>query len=211
MISNGVKNSYALLGLSFLIVFGGAYILLSQKVLAPSEEVLEDNVDESMAMALTSSAFGDGELIPSKYTCDGENISPPLSIEGVPEGTESLVLVMDDSDIPEEIKQSRGIEKFDHWAVYNLSADTTELPENLIGVPAGLGAWGKNSSGKSVYTGPCPPSEYEPTEHRYIFRLYALSGQLNFIQEPTLDEIEKAAQKLMLEQTELLGRYDRTK
>jgi len=208
MISNGVKNAYALLGLSFLIVFGGAYILLSQKAEAPTPDdaFIEDNQSETMALTLTSSVFEPGETIPSKYTCDGDNVNPPLSISGVPEGTKSLVLVMDDPDIPEEVKAARGIEKFDHWAVYNVAADTAEIPENVALASAAL-----NGRGEEAYTGPCPPPQYEPTEHRYIFRLYAVSGQRNFISTPTLDEVEQAAEGMMLEKAELIGRYERPK
>jgi Raf kinase inhibitor-like YbhB/YbcL family protein len=202
-----MRNAYALLGICFIIVFGGAYVLFHQAAEAPTTDALptaNQETEEQTMLTLTSSAFSHNDLIPSQYTCDGENMNPPLSISGVPEGTESLVLVMDDPDIPEEIKAARGIEKFNHWAVYNLPIDTKEIPSSAI-----VGAAGMNSRGESTYTGPCPPTEYEPTEHRYVFRLYALSGTLNFIKTPTLDEIEAAAEGMMLEKAELIGRYSR--
>jgi Raf kinase inhibitor-like YbhB/YbcL family protein len=153
-----------------------------------------------MALSISSPAFEEGGKIPSKYTCDADNVSPEIRIEGVPEGTVSFVLVMDDPDIPDTVKQARGIEKFDHWAVYNIGADTTVLAE---GKSVGTGA--VNSTGKTSYTGPCPPDR----EHRYFFRLYALSGTLNFIQAPTLDELETAARGMMIESATLMGRYER--
>ena len=194
-----MRNAYALLGLAFLIVFGGAYLLFD-KAYAPSL-----NDERNMSLTLTSSAFKAGETIPSEYTCDAGNINPPLTISGVPEGTQSLVLVMDDPDIPQAVKDARGIEKFDHWAVYNLPADTTEIEAG-----AAFGSAGQNGRGEPTYTGPCPPPEYDPTEHRYIFRLYALPGSLNFIQTPTLDEIEEAAKGSAIESAELIGVYDRS-
>lgn len=204
-----MKNAYALLGLSFLIVFGAAYFLWSQRAVAPSTTDLPLEATKetaTMTLTLTSPVFKNGETIPAKYTCDGENINPPLTIDGVPDGTESLVLVMDDPDIPEQVKTSRGIEKYDHWVVYNLPPDTKAIDEGFS-----LGSMGNNSSGNAAYTGPCPPPQYEPTTHRYVFRLYALSGQLNFFVAPTLDELESAAKAEALAHAELIGVYDRTK
>ncbi len=185
-----------------IIVFVGVYVS-SREVEAPIF-LVDDNQNKSMSFSLTSPVFQTNEFIPSVYTCDGSNISPPLTISGAPSETKSFVMVMDDPDIPNEIKESRGIEKFNHWAVYNLPPDTTEIPEG-----SGLGMKGINGRGEANYTGPCPPTEFEPTTHRYVFRLYALSGSLNFDTAPTLDEVEVAAQAQMLEKTELIGRYSR--
>lgn len=204
-----MRNAYALLGLSFIIVFGSAYILFKQSVEVPTTmTAVEDPLieTENMSLILTSPAFSDGEMIPEKYTCDGENVNPPLEISNVPADTKVLVLVMDDPDIPQAIKDARGIEEFDHWAVYNLPADTT-----IIEPETRLGTNGLNSLGAAAYTGPCPPTEYEPTTHRYIFRLYALSKQLNFTVEPTLDEVEVAAESVVLEKAVLTGLYSRLK
>ena len=198
-----MRNAYVLLGISFIIVFGGAYILFHQAAEAPTTETLITPSIKTM-LTLTSPAFLHNELIPLKYSCDGENVNPSLLISNVPEGTQSLVLVMDDSDIPQELKEVHGIEKFNHWSIYNLAPDTSEIAEGEV-----LGAVGENSRGDQAYTGPCPPTEYEPTEHRYIFRLYALSGTLSFMKEPTLDEVEGAAKGMMIEKTELMGRYSR--
>lgn len=200
-----MRNAYALLGLAFLIVFGAAYVLLDRAE-APSgqDQPLSDSQNQSMSLSLTSPEFANNAFIPEQYTCDGENVNPPLSIKNIPEGTESLVLVMDDPDIPKEIKESRGIDSFDHWVVYNIPPET-----NSIAVNEQIGTAGQNSSGQLGYAGPCPPPQYEPKEHRYIFRLYALSGQLNFIKSPSLFEVEEAAKSMMLEKAELVGRYSR--
>lgn len=201
-----MKNAYTLLGLLFVLVFGGAYVLF-ERTHAPAvkdELVITNDNEKNMSFTLTTPAFENGGLIPSKFTCDGLNINPELHISKVPEGTQSLVLVMDDPDIPEEIKESRGIEKFDHWVLYNILAATTVIPEGYS-----VGSEGLNSVGDTGYIGACPPAEYEPKEHRYIFRLYALSGNLNFIKAPTLDEVETAAKGSMLGSAELVGRYQR--
>jgi Raf kinase inhibitor-like YbhB/YbcL family protein len=153
-----------------------------------------------MSLKLNSPAFEEGGKIPSVYTCDGENISPEIRIEGVPEGTRSLLLVMDDPDIPEHVKERLSIEKFDHWTVYNIPSDTTILPEG-----AQLAHVGLTSGGEAKYSGPCPPDR----EHRYFFRLYALPTQLNFDSLPTQQEVEDAAKKIALESATLMGRYER--
>ena len=200
-----MRNAYALLGVMFIIVFVGVY-LSSREAQAPAFLVSDEQINQnnSMSLNLTSSVFEPDGFIPSKYSCDGVNINPPLSIGNVPAGTKSFVLVMDDPDIPTEIKEARGIEKFNHWAVYNIPPDITEINEGFA-----LGAGGLNGRSDDSYTGPCPPTEYEPTTHRYVFRLYALSGSLSFDSVPSLDEVEEAAQAQMLEKAELTGLYSR--
>ena len=162
-----------------------------------------------MAMSLTSSAFQDGGSIPPKFTCDGEReISPALSISGVPEGTASLVLVMDDPDIPAPVKERLGEEAFDHWIMFDIAPSITEIVEG--GPPAGgLGTLGRSSTGKNEYTGPCPPREYEPSEHRYIFRLYALNTKLGLPAGATKAEVLAAMKGHVMGDAELLGRYRR--
>ena len=112
-----MRNAYALLGLAFLIVFGGAYVIFERAhaPLVTEERLSADNRNAMSSLALTSSAFPHNGSIPSTFTCDGMNTPPPLEIAGVPEGTETLVLLVDDPDVPEEIKTARGIEKFDHF------------------------------------------------------------------------------------------------
>ena len=206
-----MRQAFMLLGIMTLVVTVGAFIAF-ERAEAPTVENNEvgapnsvltnsDNQPPMTAFKLTSPVFENGGLIPSLYTCDGENTSPELHIEGVPEGTVSLILVMDDPDIPDSVKQARGIEKFDHWALYNIPPDTAIIPAtNMV-----VGNGGKNSKGETNYTGPCPPDR----EHRYFFQLYAVSGTLNFIKTPAFDEIETAAQGMTLASTTLVGRYKR--
>ncbi len=197
-----MRNAYALLGLSFLIVFLGAYLLIERAQAPQSEHAsYESNLTLPM-LTLTSPAFEEGGTIPAKYTCDGDNISPELRIEGVPPGTRALVLVMDDPDIPDFVKTERGIEKFDHWVLYNIPSDTTVIGEGA----SEIGSPGLTSRGSEGYTGPCPPDR----EHRYIFRLYALSEELAFETPPTLDAVEREAREKMLESASLIGRYERS-
>ena len=158
-----------------------------------------------MALTLTSTAFADNEKIPAKYTCDGERLlAPPLSISGVPAGTKSLALIMDDPDIPTVAKKARGIEELNHWVLYNIPAATIEIPEG-----GALGDTGKNGIGTAAYIGPCPPPEHEPSEHRYIFTLYALSGTVSFATPPAKAELVAAITPLVIEQATLTGRYSR--
>ncbi|MFH1376629.1 MAG: YbhB/YbcL family Raf kinase inhibitor-like protein [Candidatus Woesearchaeota archaeon] len=152
-------------------------------------------------MKLTSTAFKDNEDIPSKYTCDGENINPELKIENVPKNAESLVLIMDDPDIPDFVKEKFGIDVYDHWVVFNISPTTYLIGEDTE--PSGID--GKNSSGKIGYTGPCPPDR----EHRYFFKLYALDIKLNLPEGSIKKEIEIAMKNHIIEKTELIGKYKR--
>lgn len=153
---------------------------------------------------LTSPAFEPGALIPSKYTCDGENVSPPLRISGAPGGTQSLVLIMDDPDIPDVVKKDHGIEVFDHWVVFNIPPETADIAEGEQ-----IGQTGLHGAGAPAYTGPCPPPQHEPKEHRYFFKLYALKDLLSFDTVPTKKQVEDALAPLLIERAELVGRYAR--
>mgnify|MGYP001574903890 CR=1 FL=1 len=145
-------------------------------------------------MKLGSPAFEHNQKIPSKYTCDGENINPPLKIESVPEATKSLVLIMDDPDAP------RGT--WVHWTLWNISPDTKEIPENSV--PAGA-VEGATSFGKPGYGGPCPPSG----THRYFFKFYSLNT--TFELSPQVDKaiLETAMEGRILDKAELVGLYSR--
>ncbi len=197
-----MRFGQALLISIFILLIGGL-VLLMQK--ATPKDMTEDPITNSPTstnmLALTSSAFTANGLIPEQYTCDGAGINPPLQISNVPEGTKSLVLLMSDPDIPDSVKQSRNIEKFDHWVVFNMPATTTMIGEDAT--PSGM--QGLNGAGKAAYAGPCPPDR----EHRYFFRLYALSQMLEFKKDPTLDEVVASMGSTTLETAELIGRYDR--
>ena len=157
--------------------------------------------DASMAMALTltSSAFQSGGKIPSKYTCEGEDISPPLAIDGVPDGAKSLALIVDDPDAPDPKAPKR---VWVHWVVHNLPPDTKSLPENAgKRLPKGA-VTGTNDQKQNSYHGPCPPIG----RHRYFHKLYALDVTLPSapLNKPAL---EAAMQGHILAQTELMGTY----
>ena len=145
-------------------------------------------------MKITSPVFGHNQKIPSKYTCDGENLSPPLEISGVPEGAKSMVLIMDDPDA------THGL--WVHWVLWNISPDTKEIPENSV--PAGA-AEGMTSFGKPGYGGPCPPSG----THHYYFKLYALDTILDLNKSSEKQELESAIEGHVLGQAELVGLYSR--
>jgi len=150
-------------------------------------------------MKLESSAFSPEGTIPIKYSCDGEDISPPLSWQGVPEGTQSLALICDDSDAP-------GM-TFVHWLIYNLPTEVQQLPENVPNrerLESGA-LQGENNFGKVGYGGPCPPGG----THRYFFRLYALDGMLDLGAGISRDRLERAMEGHILAQAELMGRYSR--
>ncbi len=153
-------------------------------------------------MKITSSVFENNQSIPSKYTCDGESINPPLQFSEVASNAKSLVLLMDDPDVPKNLKPD-GV--FDHWVVYNMPPDTKEITENST--PPGV--QGLNGAGQNKYTGPCPPDR----EHRYFFKLYALDTLLDFTsaEKPDKKTIEQKMKGHILDQTELIGLYDRTK
>jgi Raf kinase inhibitor-like YbhB/YbcL family protein len=149
-------------------------------------------------MRLTSSAFIDKGHIPKKYTCDGENINPPLSISGVPAGTKSLVLLLDDPDVPHHLRKDG---MWDHWVIFNIPPNTTTILEGNEAV----GTHGIGTSGNTAYEGPCPPDK----EHRYFFKLFALDTLLSLPAKSNKREVEKAMQTHILEKTELMGRYAR--
>ena len=153
-------------------------------------------------LKLTSSAFEDTAVIPAKFTCDGQrDLNPPLTISDVPEGTKSFALIMDDSDVPKVIK-SDGM--FDHWVLFNVPADTREIAAGVT-----IGMHGANGAGQNQYTGPCPPKQYEPSQHRYVFRLYALDSELPLQEGASKKDVETAMQGHVVAQTQLIGVYKR--
>lgn len=149
-------------------------------------------------MVLTSDAFHHEHSIPSKYTCDGENINPPLKIDEVPEGAKSLVLIMDDPDVPSSVREDNN---WDHWLVWNIPPNTEMIAENS----APPGTVGRNTGGKYAYGGPCPPDR----EHRYFFKLYALDKELDLESDATKADIEKAMNGSILSEAVLMGTYER--
>lgn len=137
--------------------------------------------------------------IPSKYACDGENINPPLTIQGTPEGTKSLVLIMDDPDIPQFVKDKFKIELWDHRVIFNMPPSTTNIKENST--PPGI--QGRNTGGENAYWWPCPPDG----EHRYFFYLHALDSMLDLSEWATKAEVENAIQWHILGSSLLVWHY----
>jgi len=152
-----------------------------------------------MKIAITSTAFEAGGMIPKKYTGDGEDVSPPLNLAGIPEQAKSLALICDDPDAPAG--------DWVHWVLYNIPAGVREIPED-IGPDkrvAGMGIQGRNDFGKIGYGGPYPPSG----THRYFFKVYALDTILN--PEPSLSKalLLKAMEGHILAKGDLMGTYRR--
>jgi hypothetical protein len=155
-----------------------------------------------MELNLRSSAFEADDTIPEKYTCEGENVSPPLSWTGVPDEAESLVVICDDPDAPNGT--------FSHWVLYNLPPGTKALPEDYPAGerPAPGVLQGRNDFGNVGYGGPCPPVGDSP--HRYYFRLYALDTELDAGAGLTRLQVLDLAQDHILVETALIGRFGRS-
>jgi Raf kinase inhibitor-like YbhB/YbcL family protein len=150
-----------------------------------------------MTLTLKSNDFTANGLIPSEFTCDGDNISPTLSWQGAPSSTKSFVLIMDDPDAPGGV--------WDHWLLFNIPAALHELSAGVISPPDDS-EMGMNSWGETGYGGPCPPDR----EHRYFFKLYALDTKLN-LSSPKKSQLEAAMNGHIIEKAVLIGRYNRNK
>jgi Raf kinase inhibitor-like YbhB/YbcL family protein len=153
-------------------------------------------------LTLTSPAFIAGGSIPAVHTCDGEDVSPPLSWSGVPPETKSLALIVDDPDAPDPAAPQR---TWVHWVLYNIPADADGLPQGAKPLPPGARE-GENDWKRSGYGGPCPPVG----RHRYFFKLYALDTPLPDLGKPTKAQLEQAMRGHVLAQAELVGTYQRS-
>lgn len=151
-------------------------------------------------MKITSSAFADGEKIAVQYSCDGENISPPLEWSGVPDAAQSLALIVDDPDAPAGI--------WVHWVLYNIPVERVSLPEDVSrdANVEGIGDQGINDFGRTGYGGPCPP---RGSSHRYYFKLYALDTRLELKIGTKKGQLEATMLGHILAQAQLMGRYQR--
>jgi Raf kinase inhibitor-like YbhB/YbcL family protein len=160
-----------------------------------SSQSADSSVDSSSPFVLTSAAFGEGDAIPREFSCDGADVSPPLSWTGVPAGTAALVLVVDDPDARD----------FVHWIVLDLPGENGDLPK---GVPptAPSPKQGTNDFGRVGWGGPCPPSG----THRYRFTLTAIGAPLGLDDHPSGDDVRDAlARATVLGQSTLMGAYGR--
>ncbi|MGJ3251034.1 MAG: YbhB/YbcL family Raf kinase inhibitor-like protein [Elainellaceae cyanobacterium] len=180
---------------------GGSLIILVGLSLmgCQSSDRPEVQLSESVkSMNLESAAFSQEEMIPPKYTCDGQDISPPLSWDTPPDGTESLALIADDPDAPSGT--------FVHWVLYNMSPDVQQLPEGATdSIGSTGGVQGKSDFGKQGYGGPCPPGG----THRYFFKLYALDTKLDLEPGATKADVVEAMEGHILANAELMARYSR--
>ena len=176
-----------------------AVALTISSIILPSTHITSSKMEmkkgEIATMTITSSAFKANEMIPDKYTCKGSNMSPPIHIEGIPEGTKGLVMIMDDPDA-----QMDG--GFNHWIAWNLDPTMIDIPEGYHG-----GSQGFNTGKHKWYTGPCPPQG----THHYHFKVYATKKLITVPPDSYKDKVEKAMKPYLIGQGELIGLYTKNK
>ena len=152
-------------------------------------------------LKITSTAFADHGEIPRRCTCEGDDRSPPLAWMGIPAGTKSLALIVDDPDAPDPAAPKM---TWVHWVLYNLPANCTDLPEAVATLPSGTRE-GINDWQRTGYGGPCPPIG----RHRYFHKLYALDVLLQDLGQPSTAALEKAMAGHVLAQAQLMGTYQK--
>jgi Raf kinase inhibitor-like YbhB/YbcL family protein len=174
---------------------GMALILAAAFLLAEKSEATSG---AKTGLTLSSTAFANGNKIPAKYSCDGDDTSPPLSWSGIPSGTKSLALIVDDPDAPQKT--------WVHWVLYNLPPDSAGIKQgaSLRDLPPGTRE-GLNDWHRAGYGGPCPPAG----RHRYVHKLYALDTMLPDLGKADKAKLEKAMQGHVIDKTELVGTYQR--
>lgn len=177
-------------------------LLLTILTSCSSNQVATEITEADMTLELKSDAFVSGQSIPAKYACTGKNISPSLTWNEPPAGTQSFALIMDDPDAP--------MGTWVHWVLYNIPADRRSLEENLPVTGKNAANTnnifvGKNSSGNIGYDGPCPPSG----THRYYFKLYALDSQISMLPGATKEEVLREMKGHVLAQGELMGTFSK--
>jgi Raf kinase inhibitor-like YbhB/YbcL family protein len=143
-------------------------------------------------LTISSAEFSQGGHIPKKYSCEGEDINPPLEISGFPKETKTLAIIVEDPDAPHGI--------FDHWVAWNIE------PNEAITENANVGSSGRNSFGKTGYGGPCPPSG----SHRYYFKVYALDTRLDLAADSDKKQLQEAMEGHILASGELMGHYKKS-
>jgi len=176
--------------LIFFVIGGIIYFKFSSQTLPSFFEISQKN-----SMKISSPAFSNGDVIPKKYTCDGENISPPLKIENPPSKTKTFVLIVEDPDAPFGV--------FTHWIVWNIPSTTEFLAEGSVPKEA---VEGVNDFGKRGYGGPCPPPH---SLHRYFFKLYALDDKIELPFNIKKELLERAIKQHIISKAEFFGVYKR--
>ena len=157
-----------------------------------------------MSLAVSSSAFAQNADIPAKYTCEGQDVSPPLSWSGAPSTAKSFAVIVDDPDAPDPAAPKM---TYVHWVLYDVPASVTSLDENVAKqLPSGA-QQGMNDGKRSGYGGPCPPIG----RHRYFFKVYALDTTLGDIGSPTKAKLESAMKGHVVAHGELVGTYQKKK
>ncbi len=154
-----------------------------------------------MALTIISPVFLNNDMIPMRYTCEGEDISPPLAFGGIPQGTASLALIVDDPDAPDPAAPKM---TWVHWLLYNLDPAIAGLSEGVTELPPPARA-GRNDFGRTRYGGPCPPIG----NHRYMFKLYALDTMLPDLGTPDKETLLRAMEGHILDKAVLIGRYQK--
>ena len=186
---------------NYFFCFFAAICLIagSGETIAQAKGHINTKIKGGTTMEITSSLFVHEDMIPAKYTCDGQNISPPLTWSGAPKETKSFALICDDPDAPAGT--------WIHWVIFDIPANVNSLPEKFSRQEeiAGLGKNGKNSSRRYGYDGPCPPGG----THRYYFKLYALDTMLNLNAGLSKEELLKAMKGHILAEAQVMGRYKR--
>lgn len=162
---------------------------------------LHADVTMSYRLALSSSAFADGADIPTLYTCEGENASPPLEWNGIPASAKSLAIIVDDPDVPDPAHPQR---TWVHWVVYNIPVTSHNVGTGAKDLPKEAHQ-GRNDWGRNQYGGPCPPIG----RHRYVHKLYALDTILSDLNQPTKVELEKAMRGHVIAEAKLTGMYQK--
>ena len=152
-----------------------------------------NNGQNGSVLEVRSTAFSEGGHIPPRYTCEGENINPPLEVDAIPEGTRSLALIVEDPDAPKGV--------YDHWLVWNIP------PNAGITEKSNAGVTGRNSFGKNSYGGPCPPSG----SHRYFFKVFALDRDLDLPAESDKSGLLEAMEGHIIGSGQLMAHYQKHK
>jgi Raf kinase inhibitor-like YbhB/YbcL family protein len=183
------RTVFAIIGVITLCI-GALFFTRSARNASTSEKLTNTSM-----LKITSSAFTHGQPIPKKYTCDGEDAHPPLSISEIPSGTKSFALIVDDPDAPGGT--------WTHWVVWNIDPGIISIDENVLPHGAEIGI---NDFEQLEYGGPCPP---RGTPHRYFFKLYALDTMLGLSRGSSKELLEAAIEGHILDHAELIGTYAR--
>ena len=177
-----------------------AIVFLATAFCRGNDQATTNEGRSNMALEISSPAFAGGQTIPTKHACDGNDVSPPLSLDGVPPGTKTIALICDDPDAPGGT--------WVHWVLYNVPVTVSELSEGIPTrdvIPSGA-RQGLNDFGRIGYRGPCPP---RGSSHHYFFRLYALDAELSLKARATKKDLTDAMKGHILAEGQLMGTYRR--